>query len=263
MRCAAYCSTPSFDITGLFNHLKNHYTPLRFRDVIHIRSEQLEEDAKEGDVFFFPYGAVVCWGLRDDQERRMLNEIRPFEQQTQESLEDDIFSYSYGAEAKIEDDEMTLPASDILTKLALSHGIAQSVKLGSLEQRIQKTIHLTQKFPEFLATQGKIPLSRKQIRRMMGRLFLDRSALNFLELLDTPEFFWEHTDLESLYHLVAVYLDKDRRVNVLNQRLVIVQELLDMLGSELNHQHSAQLEWTIILLIVLEVVLSISSKFGI
>jgi len=57
--------------------------------------------------------------------------------------------------------------------------------------------------------------------------------------------------------LVAHYLDRERRVSVLNQRLRIVQELFDMLAAELNHQHSSRLEWTIIVLIVIEVLLHV------
>jgi uncharacterized Rmd1/YagE family protein len=36
-----------------------------------------------------------------------------------------------------------------------------------------------------------------------------------------------------------------------------VHELFEMLGNELNHQHSSRLEWTIIWLIIIEVGLSI------
>lgn len=267
MRCAAYCTATSFNIPELLVYLRTNYGVERFREVLYIRyplEERLETQEsgdlkREGDVFFFPFGAIVCWDTRDDLERRLLQELRPFELQRVDIVEDDIFSYSYGAEAQIEEDEIILPDHDSLTKLAFSHAMAQSVKLAVFEQTIQKTIHLTRELPEFLEQRGSIRLSRKDIRRMMGRLFIDRSSINLhQELLDTPEFFWNHADLESYYNKTAHYLDRERRVHILNQRLMILQELFDMLAAELNHQHSARLEWTIIILIVIEVVLTIA-----
>lgn len=251
MRCVAYCTATAFDTVRLLAHLKSKYDTSRFREVFHSRVEQ-------GDVFFFPFGALVCWGLKEHEEAQLLIEIREFELQRSDVIEEDIFSYAYGEQAKIEDDEITLPDQEVLTKLAFSHGLAQSVKLAMFEQTIQKTIHLTRELPQLLAHQGNIKLSRSDIRRMMGRLFIDRSSINLhQELLDTPEFFWEHAELEPYYALVAHYLDRERRVNVLNQRLRILQDLFDILGGELNHQHSSRLEWTIIWLIVIEVVLHI------
>lgn len=251
MRCVAYCTATAFDNAGLLGYLRTNYTIARYREVLHIQLRP-----QDADVFFFPYGALVCWGLELDEERQILQNIREFEQRHVDPIEDDVFSYEYGKQAKIEEDEIILPERDVLTKLAFSHGMAQSVKLAVFEQTIQKTIHLTRELPELLAQQGNIKLSRKDIRRMMGRLFIDRSSINLhQELLDTPEFFWEHSDLEPYYAQMAHYLDRERRVNVLNQRLIIVQELFDMLAAELNHQHSSRLEWTIIWLIVIEVVL--------
>lgn len=255
MRCVAYCTSTSFDIVRLLSYLKSKYSVTRYREVLHIRKGNTPD---EGDVFFFPFGAYVCWGLDEDEEKEVLQEFSPFEVQKIEVLEEDVFYYSYGDAAKIYDDEITLPDRDVLTKLAFSHGVAQSVKLGVFEQTIQRTIHLTKELPEFLERQGSIRLSRKDIRRMMGRLFIDRSSINLhQELLDTPEFFWEHADLEPYYAQMAHYLDRERRVIVLNERLRIVQELFDMLATELNHQHSSRLEWTIIWLIVIEVFLHV------
>jgi uncharacterized Rmd1/YagE family protein len=37
----------------------------------------------------------------------------------------------------------------------------------------------------------------------------------------------------------------------------VIHELFEMLGNELNHQHSSRLEWTIIGLIVMEVFLTL------
>jgi uncharacterized Rmd1/YagE family protein len=56
---------------------------------------------------------------------------------------------------------------------------------------------------------------------------------------------------------MANYLDLESRVEVLNQRLGVIHELFEMLGNELNHQHSSRLEWTIIGLIVMEVILTL------
>lgn len=253
MRCTPYCTATEYDTVRLINYLKSSYTVTRYREVLHIQVNK-----EEGDVFFFPYGAIVCWGLDLIQENAIREEIKPFEQQHLEAVEEDTFFYIYSAQAKIEEDEIMLPDRNVLTKLAFSHGLAQSVKLSAFEQTIQKTIHLTRELPELLEKQGSIRLSRKDIRRMMGRLFIDRSSINLhQELLDTPEFFWEHADLESYYAMTAHYLDRERRVMVLNQRLLILQELFDMLAAELNHQHSSRLEWTIIWLIVIEVFLHV------
>lgn len=259
MRCVAYCTSTAFDTARLLSYLKSTYKVSRFREVFHIHKSTAPNPISgqlEGDIFFFPFGSVVCWGLSEAQEREVLQEFSAFEVQRNEVIEEDVFSYMYGESAKVIEDEITLPETDILTKLAFSHGLAQSVKLGVFEQTIQRTIHLTRELPELLAQQGSIKLSRKDIRRMMGRLFIDRSSINLhQELLDTPEFFWEHADLEPYYALMAHYLDRERRVIVLNERLRILQELFDMLAAELNHQHSSRLEWTIIWLIVIEVVM--------
>lgn len=257
MRCVAYCITTSFDTVRLTAYLKSTYTHSRLREVLYVQINP-DNHPDEGHVFIFPFGVLVCWGLTEESERKILKEIRPFEQQHLEVIEEDVFSYIYGNDAKIEDDEITLPDHEILTKLAFSHGIAQSVKLTVFEHTIQKTIHLTRELPELLANQGNIKLSRKDIRRMIGRLFIDKSSINLhQELLDTPEFFWEHADLEVYYALTAHYLDRERRVSILNQRLVILKELLDMLSAELNHQHSSRLEWIIIWLIMIEVLLHV------
>jgi uncharacterized Rmd1/YagE family protein len=257
MRCSAYCTAASVTTSVLFEYLKANYEVKRYREVIHLKLST--HNPQEGDAFIFPYGAVVCWGLETSQEQSLLKEIKQFEVQPQDVPCYDEFTYVYGTKANITEDEIVVPDHEILTKLAFSHGIAQSVKIDSFEQTIQRTVDLTRELPQRLATQGKISLSGKQIHVMMGRLFIDRHSINLhQELLDTPDFFWEYSELEPIYKLTAHYLDRERRVNVLNQRLTVLKELFDMLSNEFNHKHAARLEWTIIWLIVIEVALALS-----
>jgi uncharacterized Rmd1/YagE family protein len=63
-----------------------------------------------------------------------------------------------------------------------------------------------------------------------------------------------------MYRTTVNYLDVFTRVDVLNKRLDIVNELLEMLGNQLNHQHSSTLEWIIIALIVIEVIIALSKE---
>lgn len=259
MRCSAYCTATSFESTKLAPHLKANYNAQRYREVIHVKIEKASDSSTDGDVFVFPYGAIVCWNLGEDQERSFLTTLKPFEYQPVTGVCEDLFIFSYGTTASIKEDDIVLPNEDVLTKIAFSQAIAQSVKLDSFEHTIQNTVDITRELPQRLAEQGKISLSGSEIRRMMGRLFIDRHSINLhQELLDTPEFFWEYSELEPYYRLVAHYLDIERRVNVLNQRLTVLKELFDMLNTEINHKHGSRLEWTIIWLIVIEVVLELS-----
>lgn len=255
MDCRAYCTAASYQIKSLYEKIKGSSKATLYRDVVHVPVDTTEV---KGDVFYFPYGVTVCWGLPVSDCYINLDKIKEFEYQPLDEMETDEFTFIYGDVPKILDDEIILPNDEVLTRLAISHGVAQSVKLSSFESALRKTFDHTKYIPEDLARHGRISLSRKEIRRKMGELFIERSSINMhVDVLDTPEFFWEYSELEPLYAMTANYLEIETRVEVLNQRLDVVHELFEMLGNELNHQHSSRLEWTIICLIVIEVLLSI------
>lgn len=254
MDCRAYCTASSYKIKPLYEFQKGRYKAAMIREVLHL---EVVTEQGIGNAFYFPYGSIVCWGIPKEKELQLLVEVKPYEE-TSNDTETDEFTYIYGEPPKIVEDEIILPNKDVLTKAAISHGIAQSVKLGTFEIAIQKTYNQSKNLPEDLAKYGRISLSKNEIRRKMGELFIERSNINLhVDALDTPEFFWEYPELEFLYTMTAKYLDLESRVEVLNHRLDVVHELFEMLGSELNHQHSSRLEWIIILLIVSEVTLTL------
>ncbi len=255
MDCRAYCTASAYHIKALYERFKQVGANVTlYRDVIHfvVPGEVI------GDIFYFPYGATVFWGLSLERCCAYLEQIKEFEEQPIEEIEMDEFTFIVGEMPKIAEDEIILPNLDVLSRLAISHGLAQSVKLGTFESALRKTFNHTKHIPEDLAKHGRISLSRREIRRKMGELFIERSSINLhVDVLDTPEFFWEYTELEPLYAMTANYLDLETRVEVLNQRLDVIHELFEMLGNELNHQHSSRLEWTIIGLIIMEVTLTL------
>lgn len=252
MRCSAYCTAASYNLSSLFGFLKKTYATTLYRDVIHAVYHE------QGNLYFFSYGVMISWGLTEEEELQMLEELKGFEREPFAQIEKDEYDFSYDANFRLQRDEIVLTSKDVLTKLAVSYGLAQSAKLTFFEKMIDKTIVKTRHLPIDLARKGKIFLSRKEMSQKIGELFLDRSSVNLhSDILDEPDFFWEYPEYLPLYRDIAKCLDLTTRVNVLNTRLIIVSELLGMLSDQLNHQHSSILEWTIIWLIVIEVILAV------
>ncbi|KAL9120907.1 MAG: hypothetical protein Q9187_002534, partial [Circinaria calcarea] len=85
------------------------------------------------EVFLFNYGTVVIWGMTLAQEERFLKDISKFE--TEKLSDDDVqtenfnFYYTREYQARIYNDFISLrEKKNYMTKLAISHALAQSVK---------------------------------------------------------------------------------------------------------------------------------------
>ncbi len=211
-------------------------------------------------VVVFDFGCVVTWGLTTEQNQAFFNELQSFMLEPLPEPVVDEFTYEHshavGAAPGLKDDHIRLVTDDDLEKLAFSFGLVQSVKLEEFERKADQTIDETYPIPKRIAETGVSGLSRKEIARLRGHLFVTQADINLkFDLLDTPEFFWEYPELEDRYRIGTNFLDVSHRIDVLNKRLVVIHGMLEMLADEHNHSHSATLEWIIIWLIAFEVVI--------
>ncbi|KAJ3251530.1 hypothetical protein HK103_002276, partial [Boothiomyces macroporosus] len=208
-----------------------------------------------GEVLIFDYGVVVLWGFTEEEEIRILEDISQFQEDVieKDSVETEQFYFHYNSfyQPRIYNDIITLknPANFML-KITISHAIAQSVKLTLFEGLIEETIESTKHIPRKMAKDGKIHMSRMAINQKIGQLFIMRINVNLVSnVLDTPEIFWSEPALEPLYRAIRGYLEISQRVELLNQRVGVISDLLDMLKEHLNSSHGEQLEWIVIILI--------------
>jgi uncharacterized Rmd1/YagE family protein len=87
------------------------------------------------EVFLFDYGVVVIWGMSEAQEKKFLKDISKFELEklAPDDVETEHFNFYYTREyqARIYNDFITLrDKTNYMTKLAISHALAQSVKVS-------------------------------------------------------------------------------------------------------------------------------------
>lgn len=253
--CLTVCLAHSFRFLELREKLLETSRTQVFRNALVI-------DYKDGCSIVFAYGVVVHWNLSLDERRTLQALLLEYALKPERQPQEDSFSYEMDCEQdRFQYDHIELKVNDFKVLLAMSHAMAQSIKLAAFEGNAIDTIHATSHLPESLAINGKIKLNRKSMAKIRGQLFLTKSdiILNY-DLLDTPEFFWEHPEYQAIYSMAANYLEIRQRTDILSKKLETIHELLEMLADEQKHLHSSILEWIIIWLIGVEIGMSLLDK---
>ncbi|KAI0760216.1 hypothetical protein C8Q74DRAFT_1319416 [Fomes fomentarius] len=202
-------------------------------------------------AIFFEYGVVVFFGLREDQELGIVEDIEGAGIMTRPIPHDDweveACHYSHDpsiAFPRIYNDFFTFKTHSHLLQLSVAHALAQSTLLAHYES----LAHRTRSIPVQLASTGVLALSRMDALKLTGRLFTLRRDVNLVSnVLDTPELFWDEASLKALYDAIGP------RVQVLNEKVAVAEDLVMQLSAihdHLNNNAMDQITWIIIWLIV-------------
>ncbi|TGZ80946.1 DUF155-domain-containing protein [Ascodesmis nigricans] len=291
-RVTAYATANSYDLDGLVRFLKSRastrgtapkkldecvYTPFTYNPEPRTLpttmtqmgtgtrgpSTTLSPAIVTSDVFLFQYGVVVIWGMTIADEKRLLRDIAKFEM---EKLSDDDvqvenfnFYVTDSYQPRIYNDFIALrDNSNYMVKLSISHAIAQSVKISLFEDLVDNTIEDTNSIPTDIATSGKVNMSRREIMKHIGELFILRININLQgSVLDSPELMWAEPQLEPVYVAARSYLEINQRLSLLNQRLDVIGDLLQMLKEQMSHSQGEHLEWIVIVLIAAEILVAV------
>ncbi|RZC32802.1 required for meiotic nuclear division protein 1 -like, partial [Asbolus verrucosus] len=266
----AFATAEEYDLERLIKGLRelDLYEPKVIEnasDVVHaVAKYQVEKEPRE--IFFFREGSVVLWNVTDLESSNVLNFLRQYEQDSySERLvqqESEIMNYrhqSKGRASALEKDGDFLVAicdnpEITLDKYTFSNAMVLSVKLGIWEASLEKYINTIEFVTEDLKKGSKIKISREEVLRKHGELFALRHLINLSsDLLDTPDFYWENEQLESLYLQVRNYFGIAKRTRVMNEKINHCVELIELLSTHLSDKHHTRLEWMIIILIMVEV----------
>ena len=154
--------------------------------------------------------------------------------------------------------ELTVPALDIIGLL-----LAQSVVLGYYEEDADDIVKQTDRMTLQLTTTGQIPSRNRTLGRFIGSCMTTRSdIIKSLALFDKPDSTWDDPHLDRIYNAPRTELEIDDRFRALEKRLGLIQDNLVLFVDLLHNRSAWRLEFTIILLIVFEIALSLWEKFA-
>ncbi|XP_037092687.1 required for meiotic nuclear division protein 1 homolog [Pollicipes pollicipes] len=268
MEVVAYSTAEEYSLEGLVRGLQeqNLYHPSAMsedvHDVLHVAA-RYTLGAEPREIYLFREGTVVFWNVPELERRSVLDFLRQFEEGSYDSAtveeESDSMPYSYTEvfnKTRLVNGRILLnmEGSTDLEKYAFSNAMALSVKLGIWESALETYIDSIKHVTEELRKGGRIIMKKEEVLKKNGELFGLRHLINLSsDCLDTPDFYWDKDNLESLYQKTCNHLNIAKRTRVMNEKLNHCVELADLLTSNLQDQHHVRLEWMIIALIMVEV----------
>lgn len=247
-------------------------------DISHVRHS---EGVPTGDVFIFPSGTIVSWGVPRSNVEYLTAEVLSAAakdplgvnaedenlEYTEDSNEDKssirgemiVLGTKGGASENVQASSEHQSMRVILSKIAFSSGLARATKLSVLENLVDES---SQSSRAVLVMLNGSPLTRMKSRRWvyqrLSHLLDLRAQLNLYSELadDLPDLFWDSKQelgLETYYDQVGRTLDVLQRIKILNQKMDYAEEIIRNLRDMRSEIHSSRLEWIIIWLITFEV----------
>lgn len=249
----------AYNLGELFdkNELKQELQLLNF----HITEERSEDrvlwiiEHHKNLAVLFLHGNAVFWNFKPEEEALIIEKLlktlkikykKPY------SIE---LSCKKATSFSIRNDHINLKSFKKDIMIAISFALLQSVELDHIEHFIGEIIQPIKNITEELEKKGKIGISSEQIKKFIGRILNRKHEINIkLNLIDTPEYFWENPEIESYYHKSRNYFEIDQRTETINLKLSNLQDTLEILRDEKNAHHTAKLELIIIILILIEII---------
>ncbi|KAJ8675254.1 hypothetical protein QAD02_011040 [Eretmocerus hayati] len=265
----AIATADEYNLESLVDGLikQNLYIPTQIRTSAKLVSDAIQAIAKYevGDepreVYFFREGTTVMWNMTEIECNSVLQFLRQYEEGSYSNdliyAESETALYTYtesGRKSHMKDGDIFLLPNTNLDKYTFSNALSQSVKLGIWEASLDDYVDSIEFITEDLKTGKKIKMTRHEVLRRQGELLALRHLINLdSDLLDTPDFYWERDDLETLYQKTCGYYNIAKRTKVMNEKISHCVELVELLSSHLSDRHHIRLEWMIIVLIMVEV----------
>lgn len=230
-----------------------------------VPSTHPQSDIKE--LIFLANGTIVGWNISEEEILKVVPNFLPSIEEQYE-YESDEFDYieldelppnpkNNGNSYMINDMiiiQNESPYKRILDKIAFSIGLSRSTRVSILENSLENFLKMTKINSKNLSKGLKITSNEHEILKLTGKLFLLRGKLNlYNELIDTPDLYWSEPTLEKIYQQISTNLDINSRISILNRKLDYATEEQRAFLSLLNERKSTRLEWTIIILILIEV----------
>ncbi|AZG76631.1 RMD1 family protein [Methylocystis sp. H62] len=215
---------------------------------------------QSGFAVLYRFGVAVLFGLSPLEEDEIVQKIGLRVAGASRGDDETLI-----IEATPDGEEKALPDGRLAVKdlsearlLVIADVLAKSVALGRDERRVNAVFDTIEPFAAELAARGSPPWKRKSMLELMGQTLLVRHRVSGrVAVDDKPDVLWDRPDLERLYARLEDEYELTPRARTLNAKIDVIGETARALTDLIDAARSVRLEWTIIILIAMEIVLTL------
>lgn len=159
----------------------------------------------------------------------------------------------------VKNNYVSVPKIDSSMMRIVMLNIGQSVALDYYENLTDDLISSSKHYILQLEKHGKISISKTNLLKYIGKVLnVKNSIIDNLYILDDPNLVWDHEELNLLNRHLKANFDINTRFKDLDYRLQIVEDNLTLFTDVLNVRESSKLEWLIVILILIEILISLT-----
>jgi uncharacterized Rmd1/YagE family protein len=208
-------------------------------------------------LFIYRFGCLVFFNMSPEQIEKETSILKAAmgEGLAFPTTESHQIILSEQIKVEFEHVELKKLSRDYLRLVAMT--IGQSAALEYFEIRAERMLHDTAAEMEQMGRSGMVPFSSRQLVKRIGSTASARqNIISNLAILDPPEETWKSKDLEKFYKDLQANFDIEIRFRVLDRKLSLIQDNIEILSDLASKSRSNILELLIVILIVAELLIA-------
>lgn len=236
---------------------------LMSKDKALVRSPLIFELGADSSAAVFRYGAVVFFNVSVDKQQDFLYQIKEncsgiYAVQERDNIELQIDNQKPEI---ITNSAISLKEFSLGHKQLIAEVLGRHVTLSLYEETIKKSVERIRSIVSELNAERGRKVNSREVLKIISRVQEDRiQMLGMIQLAEKPDTLWDYPKLEKLYHDLEMEYELEDRFISMNEKLEMINSTASQVLDVLDTKHSLRLELYIVLLIVFEIVISLSGK---
>lgn len=226
-------------------------------ELLHFDSDELfYRSASNEFIYLFKFGIVSFFNYDELEVAAFLQVINPFCKNLHaQKLSEELEIQTGATKMVVGYNKIELPEVEANIIRLIMLNVSQSVALDFYLQQTNALLTETNYHTQILERKGTLGLSGKNLKKYIGRtLNIKNHISQNLYIFDSPDETWEDEELNRLDINLKKTFDLQVRFRTIQDGLGIVKENLELFKDIMQYRNSNQLEWVIIILILIEVI---------
>lgn len=213
-----------------------------------------------GFLVFLRYGAVVLFGVDDEEEAAVVGALTRDHPEGGRPLEEEavMLVVEEGAAPSAAEGCVTVAHADAETLQVIAESLARCAVLSHWEERVKSAFERLEPYVDGLEHKGEIPRpGTGLVKHIASTLRIQNQMVGRVEVRERPDVLWERPDLGRLWTRLDAEYELAERDAALDRKLDVVSRTASTLLGIRHNRQSLLLELSIVLLIIGEIALLI------